>query len=106
MQPLLSGRDRCARTADRQYAVPARGIVEAPDEVLSEVIIANRLARGQGSISKYQERISPPHALNLAGQRLEVCGRPHDGVSQSRLDQLRLERELGVLKRQQRLLYA
>ena len=39
-------------------------------------------------------------------QRLEERGRPHDRVPQSGLDQKSLERELRLLKREQRPLHA
>ena len=103
---LLARRDRLARAADRQHAVPATVILQAADQVGGEVAVADRLAGGQRPVAEHQERPAALHPLDLARQRLEERGRPDDRVGQAGGDQRCLEGELGVLERQQRLLHA
>jgi len=104
--PLLPRRDRPARTADRQHAVTTVRVIEAVGEVVGEVVVADGLARGQRTVAEHQEGLAPPDPLDLARQRLEECRGPNDRVADAGSDQHFLERQLGVLEREHRLLHA
>ena len=81
-------------------------VVQAVGEIVGEVVVGDRLARGQRAVAEHQERLAAAHALDLSRQRLEERGRPHDRLGQPRRDQHVLERELRVLERESRLLHA
>ena len=83
-----------------------RFVLQAASDVVGQIVVADGLAGRQRPVAEDQERAASPHALDLARQRLEEGGRPHDGIAQAGLDQRRLEGQLGLLKGEERLLHA
>ena len=90
---LLPRRNGFSRPTNRQYAIAAAGVVQAVGNVVGEVGMVDRLARGACSITRNREVLTALHALDLSRQRLEEGGRPHDRVGELRSDQRRLERQ-------------
>ena len=84
----------------------AARVVEAPREVVAEIGVADRLAGRERAVAEHQERLDLLHSLDLARQRLEESGRPHDPVGHTRFDEGLLERQLGLLESERRLLHA
>ena len=82
------------------------GIEQTAGEVVAEIVVADRLAGGQGAAPEQQEGLAVAHPFHLAGERLEERGGPHDGVDQAGVDQRALEGELRVLEGEQGFLHA
>ncbi len=81
-------------------------IVDALREVAPEVAVADRLAGGEPAIAEEQEGLAALQPVDLARERFEIGGRPHDRIGHAGFDQRRLEGELRVLESEERLLHA
>ena len=106
MLALLFWRDRLSRSADGQHAIAATFVVQAFGEEAPQIIVADRLARCHRAVAKHQEGLATLHTIDLSGQRLEEGGGPDDRVGEAGRHQDVLERQLGLLKGETRLLNA
>lgn len=59
-----------ARADDRQDAVASALVLDPVSKKRAKVIVADELAGGQCAVARDHERFIPPHALDLARERV------------------------------------
>jgi len=79
-------------------------ILHTISKIFRQIIITDRFACGPLSVPENQKSFSFPHAVNLTRQAFEKGRWPYNRVCHAGRNQYPFERQLGMLKRQQRFL--